>query len=81
MQRDRTQHGRISDVSAMHERKDLIRSVMESVCFSLWYCFGVLNEMKFSAKVCLSAAEEKAVLFGRDVSRKREIYYGNKEIQ
>ncbi len=41
-------------LSAMHERKDLIRSVMEGVCYSLKDCLSVLDEMGISCDSMLA---------------------------
>lgn len=69
--------GAFIGLSAMHTRGDMIRSVLEGVCYSLKDCLGVLDEMHVkpdSMKICGGGGKSKlwrkmlADVYGVDVT-------------
>lgn len=69
--------GAFIGLSAMHKRSDMIRSVLEGVCYSLKDCLGVLDEMHVnpdSMKICGGGGKSKlwrkmlADVYGVDVT-------------
>lgn len=59
---DPNARGAFIGLSAMHTRGDMIRSLLEGVCYSLNDCLGVLNEMNIhpeSMKICGGGGKSK----------------------
>ncbi len=64
---DPNARGAFFGLSAMHERKDLIRSVMEGVCFSLKDCLGVLGEMNITCEKMIACGGGGSSAFWREM--------------